>query len=240
MKLQNIKAVLLDADDTLWENNSFFVRSLEWLCGVGRRFGFTDTAIVEIMRELELRHIPMYGFGYDCYEHSLILAVRQIAAARPEMSHLHPGIKQQALQWTHFLRRHPIVFLPGVAETLPSLVKHYPTIVVTKGDYHDQMSKVHRSGILPLLHGVEVVPTKKPEEYTAVLEKYDLAPEDVVMIGNSPASDINNAKRAGMRTIFVPYHGTWEFEMEPILLEEPETIEVRDFSALSLVLDFAI
>ena len=240
MKLENIKAVLLDADDTLWENNKFFVQSLEWLCGVGRRFGFTDQAVMEIMRELELRHITLYGFGYTSYEYSLLMAVRQITASRPEKASLHPGLRQQALQWTHFLRRHPIIFMPGVEETLPHLVRHYPVIIVTKGDYHDQMAKVYRSGLLPMLHGVEVVPTKRPEEYRAVLAKYNLEAHEVVMIGNSPASDINNAKRAGLRTIFVPYRGTWEFEMEPIMIEAPETVEAPDFSALSRILNFAV
>src|SRR5690606_16781744 len=109
----------------------------------------------------------------------------------------------------------------------------YRTIIVTKGHHGDQMAKVHRSGLLPLLHGVVVAPTKKPHEYLGVLQQFNLRPDQVVMIGNSPASDINNAKRAGLHTIYVPYSNTWEFELEPIMNEEPPTIHAENFSSLA-------
>ncbi|MBI5155344.1 HAD family hydrolase [Candidatus Poribacteria bacterium] len=231
-----VTAVLLDADDTLWENNLFFLQSVEWLCRACRRFGFTDRATRSILKRWENHHIPILGFGYGSYEVSLLTTLRQICSAHPVGTRHHAGLRQRALQWTHFLRTHPIVLMPGVAEVLPVLTNQYRTIIVTKGDYHDQMGKVHRSGLLPLLHAAEVVPTKKPGEYAEVLRKHGLRREEVVMIGNSPASDINNAKRAGLRTIFVPHPKTWDYEMEPVLLEEPETIHLPDFWGIRHVL----
>jgi len=232
LDLSGIRMVFVDADDTLWENNHFFLQSLEWLHTVGRRLGRTDRAVTTILNSWERRNIPILGFSYDSYETSLLLAIRQLAQGSWEGAHLHPGIRQQALRWTHFLRRHPILFMPGVSETIPLLAGAYPTIIVTKGDPGDQMAKVRRSGLLSTIRGAEVLPRKSPQEYRAILEKYGLGPDEALMIGNSPASDINNAKRAGIRTVFVPHPRTWSFEMEPILPESPPTIEVPHFGAL--------
>jgi putative hydrolase of the HAD superfamily len=52
------------------------------------------------------------------------------------------------------------------------------------------------------------------ETYHALLQKHALAAERTWMIGNSPRSDINPAKAAGLGTVFIPYHTTWQHEIE--------------------------
>lgn len=231
------KAIFVDADDTLWENNHFFLMSLDWLCRTCRQFGWTDTAVKTALNRWEHRNIPRLGFSYGSYETSLLAALKELVLTAPyPQPWRHPGLRQEALRWTHFLRRHPILFMPGVEETLPLLASRVPVFIVTKGDQHDQMAKVHRSGLLSVVKAAEVIPTKRPAEYTTLLEKYGLAPDDVVMIGNSPHSDVNNAKRAGIRTVFVPHPRTWEFEMEPILNEQPATVTAPHFAAVPGVL----
>lgn len=235
----NLRAILLDADDTLWENNVFFLQSLDWLCGVGRSLGFTHRAAMATMNRWERRHIRLLGYGYASFEASLVASIGQMCAASPAGAARHAGLRQQALHWVRFLRRHPIVFLPGVREVLPQLVARFPVILVTKGDQRDQMAKVVRSGLLPVFHAVEVVPEKYPANYLEVLRKHNLAPHEVVMVGNSPISDINNPKRAGIPTIYIPHSKTWHMELSPISPESPATIHVPDFAALGALLETA-
>jgi putative hydrolase of the HAD superfamily len=232
-----LRAILVDADDTLWENNIYFLECLRWLCEVGRRLGFADEATIEIMRRREQANIPVLGYSYSSFEVSLTEALRHLCLGSALGRELHAGFRMRARQWVFFLRQHPIVFLPGVLETLPQLTRRYPVIIVTKGDRHDQMSKVIRSGLLAQVHAAEVVPEKYPANYRAVLEKYGFAPEEVVMIGNSPRSDINQPKRAGIKTIYVPHPRTWEMELEPILAEQPETTVVPHFGGVANVLN---
>jgi putative hydrolase of the HAD superfamily len=227
-----LRAVLVDADDTLWENNIFFLECLQWLCLTGRRFGFSDEAVIEIMRRREKTNIPVLGYSYNSFETSLAEALRQLCFASDAGRREHAGLRMRARQWVLFLRQHPILFLPGVLESIPKLTQHYPVIIVTKGDAHDQMAKVKRSGLLDQVFAAEVVPEKYPANYRAVLDKYGLTEKEVVMIGNSPRSDINQAKRAGIRTIYVPHPSTWEMELEPILPEEPETQVVPHFGVV--------
>lgn len=227
-----LRAVLVDADDTLWENNIFFLECLQWLCGVGRSLGFSDEAVVEIMRRREMTNIPVLGYSYNSFETSLSQALRHLCHASAAGERRHAGLRMRARQWVLFLRQHPILFLPGVLETLPQLTRRFPVIIVTKGDAHDQMAKVIRSGLLEHVHAAEVVPEKYPANYRAVLDKYGLQVDEVVMIGNSPRSDINQPKRAGIRTIYVPHPKTWEMELEPILPEQPATTVVPHFGAV--------
>lgn len=237
--LSGATTLFVDADDTLWENNHFFLLSLRNLCRRAREAGLTDRAAMAVINSWERRNIPRLGFSYGSYEASLLAAVRQIAARLPEdQRHRHAGLRQEALRWTKFLRRHPILFLPGVMETIPLLAGRFRVVIVTKGDQHDQMSKVLRSGLLAVVHGVEVIPRKSPAEYLDILERHGLSKDEVVMIGNSPHSDINNAKKAGIRTIFVPHPRTWEFEVEPIAMGGPPTWESAGFAGLrELLLD---
>jgi putative hydrolase of the HAD superfamily len=235
----NLRAILVDADDTLWENNLFFLQSLDWLCGVGRSLGFSHRATMSIMNRWERRNIRLRGYGYASFEASMVSTIGQLCAGSASGAARHAGLRQQALHWVRFLRRHPIVLLRGVGEVLPRLVARFPVIVVTKGDQRDQMAKVVRSGLLPIFHAVEVVPEKYPANYLAVLAKHRLAPDEVVMVGNSPISDINNPKRAGIATIYIPHPMTWHMELSPISPEGPPTMHVPDFVALGELLDGA-
>ena len=52
------------------------------------------------------------------------------------------------------------------------------------------------------------------------------------MIGNSPRSDINPARAAGLRTVFIPYHTTWQHEIEEISSTGENTVVIQSFAQL--------
>ncbi len=233
---EDVEAVLLDIDDTLWENNIFFLTSIEWLCRQGRLYGHCDDATLSILNHWEGINIPRMGFGYDSYGASYLMTIRCLAA-RIGDRHYVGGMYKQGQNWIKFLKQHPIVWRPGVLGLLPELTEKFKTIIVTKGHVGDQMGKVHRSGLRSIFHGAEAVPQKSVACYEGVLSKYNLDPKKTVMVGNSPKSDINQAKKAGLRTVYIPHPQTWYREMEPISVEGPETIELSSFIHLMDVLN---
>jgi putative hydrolase of the HAD superfamily len=232
---RGVRNVLLDLDDTLWENNLYFIRSLDLLLAVGRSLGYTAAAVTHTVNRMEDRNIPVMGFGYDSYNASYLQALRALVHGAGAGDR-HAGYSVLAHRMLHELRHHPIDWLPGVRETLPALTAAYRTIVVTKGNPRDQMAKVHRSGIGHLFAAVEVVPHKNPQCYQAVLARHGLDPAKTVMVGNSPRSDINMARRAGMRTVYIPHRLTWYREMEPILADGPRNLVIGRFDELPGVL----
>lgn len=233
--LTGVRNVLLDADDTLWENNIFFLASLDWLCTEGRALGSSNRATISLLNHWENFNIAVKGYGYDSYHASLTMTIRALVA-RSGRHDIHGGLQEKARRWTNFLKNHPIQWCPGVYTTLPRLVKRFRTIIVTKGHPIDQMNKVIRCGLMPMFHGVRVVPHKYPSCYLGVLRDFDLKPEETVMVGNSPRSDINMARRAGLRTVYIPHRKTWFRELEPISTDAPETVEITSFDKLLDVL----
>jgi putative hydrolase of the HAD superfamily len=229
-----VKTLFIDLDDTLWENNLFFEMAQQWFESVGRRCGHTNRATRTVLDRLEEKRIKWKGYGYDSYEESLVQAIRAIVHHSGATIH-HAGIHHTARNWANFLRSHPIHWREGVLETIPKLGRHYQLIVVTKGNEKDQMGKVHRSGKEHLFDAIEVVPHKQPGNYLGLLNKYDLDPSETVMVGNSPRSDINCARLAGLRTVYIPHPSTWSHEMEPIKPDPPLTIEIPVFSRLPSV-----
>jgi putative hydrolase of the HAD superfamily len=229
------KVVLLDIDDTLWENNIFFLMVEEWLRRAARSLGVSHRAMREILHRRELRNLQWTGPGYSSFERSV---VETIATMVHRTGHhgRHAGLSRRGRAWVAFLRRHPIILREGVREALPALAGAKRVIMVTKGNPTDQLGKVARSGLGPIVHGVEVLLHKTPAEYRALLARYGLQPHEAVMVGNSPKSDINHAKAAGIRTIYVPHPATWYMELEPIRPTGPETAHVATFSGVLDVL----
>ena len=91
-KFENVKTVFLDIDDTLWENNLFFLQSLEWLCGEGRNLGIPDRATITMLNHWETFNIRHKGFGYDSYESSLLLTVSMLARRAARLDSFSVGV----------------------------------------------------------------------------------------------------------------------------------------------------
>ena len=68
------------------------------------------------------------------------------------------------------------------------------------------------------------------------LKKYKLEPQNCYMIGNSPKGDINEAKKAGLNTIYIPNEHTWNYEEEKISLEKPETSVLNNILEIKNIL----
>jgi putative hydrolase of the HAD superfamily len=143
-------------------------------------------------------------------------------------------IEPWILDREHWICHHPIEFMPGVSETLPLLHAKNQLIVVTEGRTDEQLGKLCRSGLEKYFHATEVVFEKHVETYRNLMQKYGLAGDTTWMIGNSPRSDINPAKAAGLSTVFIPYHSSWQHEIEEISLNGAETLVLANFGELAL------
>ena len=233
---RGVETVLMDIDDTLWENNLYFIKSIRTLAHLGSRVGYTAKAVEHLLNRMEDRVIPQYGLGYDSYEFSYMQAVVALihSGKRPDLA---GEFSARARRSLHELRYHPIQWIGGVLITLPELTRRFPTIIVTKGSPRDQLAKVNRCGMAHLFKAAEVVPHKNPDCYAEVLTRHGLDPARTVMVGNSPRSDINQARRVGLRTVYIPHALTWYREMEPIRAEGPRNITIDCFDQLLDVLE---
>ncbi len=201
------RTLLIDADDTLWENNIYFERvTTEFVAALGRQ-GHGAERVDQLLWETEQRNVKVTGYGSQAFCQSLHEVARQLSVAE-----LEPWIQEQE----NWIFHRPIELLPGVRETLPRLQAANRLILLTKGREEEQLGKLARSGLAPLFHVTEVVFEKSVETYRDMIAKHRLAPAQAWMIGNSPRSDINPARAAGLGTVYIPYHTTWQHELEEI------------------------
>jgi putative hydrolase of the HAD superfamily len=203
--------LLIDADDTLWENNVYFERAIARFIEFLNHHEFSPEQVREVLNDVERDCIVKHGYGLHSFAHALVDTFERLSPIP-----VTPELHKQVLSFTRQIENHAIEFLPEVPETLAHLSQHHRLILVTKGDRKEQSGKVERSDVKKYFAAVEIVAEKKPDVYAHLADKYDCDHRNTWMIGNSPKSDINPALAAGLNAVFIPHGDTWILEHEEV------------------------
>lgn len=223
------QSLLIDADDTLWENNIYFEQAIANFISFLDHQSHTPDQVREVLYEVERENIRHHGYGMHSFANALVVCFEQLSV-EPVTPQLHDEIKAIAYK----IAEHPMEILPDVAETLADLAGRHRLFMVTKGNITEQTGKVERSGLKHHFTAIEVVAEKNAGAYNAVVEKYGLLRESTWMIGNSPNSDINPALAAGLHAVFVPHRNTWMLERGELLPARGDArlLQVKSFGQL--------
>lgn len=199
--------LLIDADDTLWENNIFFESVIARFILRLEHLGYTPEYIRHILNETERRNIRQHGYGVRSFLRSLEETYLKLSGnmARRE-------IVKEIEEIGAELENTPPRILDGVPETLAYLSKHHRLILLTKGEHAEQVGKVERSGLQSHFEAIEIVLEKDSETYGRMIEQFKIVKSQGWMVGNSPRSDINPALKVGLNAVFIPHAATWELE----------------------------
>ncbi|MBM3745624.1 MAG: HAD family hydrolase [Acidobacteria bacterium] len=219
--------LIVDADDTLWENNIYFERAFEEFVEFLDHSKLSPAEVRVVLDEIELvnRHIHGYGaenFGRNlrqCYQH---LAERDIAEADLE----------RVMGFARRILEQPVELLPGVEETLQCLSARHDLLLFTKGHPDEQKLKIDRSGLGPCFRHTAVVKEKNVASYRGLVQQCGLELARTWMIGNSPRSDINPALELGLNAVYIPHPRTWSLETEQIRPGPGRLLVLQDFSDL--------
>ncbi|HEX8644554.1 MAG TPA: HAD family hydrolase [Allosphingosinicella sp.] len=201
-----IRLICLDADDTLWHNESFFRATFGRFAALLADFSEADD-LQRLLDEIEHRNLIAYGYGAKGFILSMLETAAQVAGDA-----LEPASVRAILRLGREMLAHPIEPLPGVNEALPALSRCAPLVLVTKGDLHHQEAKLAASGFGAWFTGVEIVSQKKPETYVEIFQRYGADPGEAVMAGNSVRSDILPALEAGAWAALIPFELVWSHE----------------------------
>src|SRR5438128_10388703 len=194
------QTLLIDADDTLWENNVYFERAIaEFISFLNHRERSAEE-VREILNDVERECIVSHGYGLHSFAHALVETFERLA-----VEPLTPALHETISGFAHTIAEHPVEILPGVPETLQYLCSRHHLILMTKGAIAEQSGKVERSGLKEYFSAIEIVAEKDVAAYSSMVEKYELAHDSTWMVGNSPKSDINPALAAGLHAVFVPH-----------------------------------
>jgi len=211
------QTLLIDADDTLWENNIYFERAIARFITFLNHHEFPPEQVREVLNEVERECIVKHGYGLHSFAHALVDTFEQLSV-EPVTAELRAQIRSFAAS----IENHVIEFLPEVPETVRYLSERHRLILVTKGNLTEQAGKIERSGLKEYFAATEIVSEKNAAAYAQVVEKFRLEHDSTWMVGNSPKSDINPALAAGLHAVFVPHGDTWILEHEEVNPAPPQ------------------
>jgi len=242
----SIRVVAFDADDTLWDCQSWFDEVERKCCDLLAPWA-TAREVSEGLFATERKNLPLTGYGTKAFTLSLIEnAVRIISEAGGEAALVnggtvdHRGVRVddvvlRLIALGQELLTFPTTPLPEVQETLERLSqsRRYQLVVFTKGELLDQENKLKRSGLERYFSYMETVSNKTEAEYRRLCENLGVAPEETVMVGNSFRSDIAPALETGAYAVHIPFHVVWELEKS----EEYPHERLRKISRFGELLD---
>lgn len=223
------QTLLIDADDTLWENNVYFERAIAAFISYLNHHEYSPAEVRQALNAVERETILAHGYGLSSFTRSLVDCFQRLS---PE--HFSEEKQARIEGFARSIAEREIELLPGVPETLAALASRHRLILMTKGNHAEQADKFARSGLSPYFSAVEIAAEKDPATYREVLARHQLDRATAWMIGNSPKSDINPALAAGLNAVHLFHKDTWVLE-HAALDQAPEgqqLIELDSFAKL--------
>jgi putative hydrolase of the HAD superfamily len=220
--------LLIDADDTLWENNIYFESAFDDFVNFLDHSSLSPPKIREVLNEIELVNARIHGYGARNFGRNLQQAYQHLAEreiGEQDLAHV-MSLAERILE-------QPLELIAGVEETLAALASRHDLTLFTKGHPEEQKLKVDRSGLRRYFAHTAIVKEKDAEAYLRIVAERKLDPEQTWMIGNSPKSDINPALEAGLGAVLVPHARTWVLEREELRRPEGSRfLQVETFAGL--------
>jgi putative hydrolase of the HAD superfamily len=199
--------LLISADDTLWEDNVYFERTIERFLTMVEPFGYARGYARHVLNETERLNIRQHGYGVRSFARSLEETYVKLAG---ELAH-DSGVQEVAALVAELEETPPRV-LEGVPETLQYLHGRHRMILFTSGEPAGQAGKVERSGLQGFFDAIEIIAEKTPEVYDQLVSKHHVVKSHGWLVGNSPRGDILPGLQAGLNVAFVPHPGNSDYE----------------------------
>src|SRR6202171_3956248 len=196
--------ILIDVDDTLWENNVYFEQAIEAFIDFLAHSSMSRDQVRAALDEIERINVSVHGYGSASFTKNLRPTYERVAERD-----LRPPDIDQPLKRGQRIASQPVKLLPEVAETVSYLAGRHDLMLLTKGHPEEQRLKIERSGLEPFLSASAGVHEKAEETYRAIVAERRLDPARTWMVGNSPRSDINPALAAGLHAVFLPHPHKW-------------------------------
>ena len=199
--------LLISAEDTLWEHNVYFERTIERFLTLVEPFGYARGYARHVLNETERLNIRQHGYGVRSFARSLEDTYVKLAG---ELAHA-SGV-QSVSALVAELEETPPRVLDGVPQTLQYLHEQHRTILFTSGEAAEQAGKVERSGLQCFFDAIEIIPEKSAAVYDGLVTKHHVVKSHAWVVGNSPRGDVLPGLQAGLNVALVPCAANWEQE----------------------------
>jgi putative hydrolase of the HAD superfamily len=221
-----ITTVGLDADDTLWHNETIFRLTHDRFRGL--MGDVVEAPVLDArLAQIEKRNLSIYGYGVKGFTLSMLETAMEITG-----NECPPRIVAEILAAGREMLAHPVEPLSGVDQALSALSEHYRLVLITKGDLLHQEQKLAASGLGDHFAAVEIVSEKTADTYARVFARHGTGAEEAAMCGNSMKSDVLPALQAGAFAAYVPYPLIWAHEIADAPESHPRYAELTTIAEL--------
>ena len=221
-----ITTVGLDADDTLWHNETIFRLTQDRFRALMVNVAAADVLDAQLA-EIEGRNLRLYGYGVKGFTLSMIETAMELTDHQP------PGrLITDILAAGREMLVHPVEPLPGVEVALSELSNDFRLVLITKGDLLHQEQKLAASGLGDWFAAVEIVSEKDAGTYGRVFARHGTGAGEAAMCGNSLKSDVLPALEAGAWAAHLPYPVTWAHETAETPVKHPRFVELASIADL--------
>jgi putative hydrolase of the HAD superfamily len=199
--------IALDADDTLWDNESFYIEAKAEFVVLLQMYEPDPDRVKARLDEIEESNVAIYGYGIKSFLLSMIEAALDISDGLISSDDL-----QLVIDLGREMLISPVKIFAHTEETLAALSQRWDLMLITKGDIFEQSQKIERTGLAKYFHVVEIVGQKTPAVYKALLQRHNIDPSRFLMVGNSLRSDVQPVLALGGQAVYIPYINTWVHE----------------------------
>ena len=200
-----IRAVIFDADDTLWECGEYYIdRWDRYIDGEVERTGLDREFIASIFFFFDGKLVELPdGFTRDRFPRTFYvtsMALDAILGDEPDL-----GAASRAYRLGDSVYDAEYAMYPNVREMLEKMKADYPDvqrIALTKGSYNEQLAKFEKNDLSHLFDSIYIRSVKNETEFQLVLMENRLMSAEVLVVGDSMKDDIIVPKNIGCRTVW--------------------------------------
>jgi len=219
--------LLIDADDTLWENNIYFEDAFDEFVDFLGHSSMSAAEVRAVLDEIETANIKIHGYGAANFARGLAQCYERLAEGEIRRDDL-----ARVMSFAERILDCPMQLIEGVAPTLEYLSTRHELTLFTKGHPEEQKLKIDRSGLGAYFSHTAIVREKDAAAYASLARERDLDAQRTWMVGNSPKSDINPALEAGLKAVYIPHPRTWSLEHEEIQEADGRLLVLKNFAGL--------
>jgi len=230
-----IKKVIFDGDDTLWEMQSIFVDALQ---------RFTDVLgeyVLDIPREDLYKQVRTLNYQYYTKEGVSPLRWKPFVeeyVAKYKLPEKFAKTGKEIFSNIYFI---PPVFLQDTEKTLEFLKKANVDMgIVTHANLAWTVFKYNSLSLdrfIPMddVYAINEFGHKSVEEWDGAFKYFGVNPENTVVIGDSPKSDLRPTHTLGVKQLFHIFNGqVWETQKDDIVELVTQIPNISGFTNLAI------
>src|SRR5258707_7512990 len=136
------QTLLIDADDTLWENNIYFERAIAHFISFLNHREYSPEQVRLILNDVERDSVVKHGYGLHSFAHSLVTTFEKLS-----VEPITPELHERVHSFVHQIAEHPIEIMAGRPPTIAYLLERPHGILITKGKAVGKTGKGESSGV---------------------------------------------------------------------------------------------